>query len=60
MPSFMLELAVFPSEKFENLHNILSSNDTWYIHELRVNNFKLIGLSRKKSKINLNHVWFIA
>ena len=30
MPSFMLELPVFPSDKFENLCNILSSNDMIY------------------------------
>jgi len=41
MPSFMLELATLPSEKFENLRNILSSNDTRYIRELGVQSFGL-------------------
>ena len=33
----MLELVALSSEKFENLRNLLSSNDT--IRELKVNNF---------------------
>ena len=35
LPSFMLELATFPSEKFENLCNLLSSNDTLFTRELK-------------------------
>ena len=31
----MLELATFPSEKFENLYNLLSSNDTLFTRELK-------------------------
>ena len=52
----MLELVTLLSEKFENLGNLLSSNDTLFTCELNLVNKKLIGLI-KKSKINLNPVY---
>ena len=51
----MLELTI-PSEKFENLRNLLISNDIWYIRKIRVTEQLQLIDSIKKSKTNLNPV----
>ena len=54
MPSFMLELLVFPFEKNENLCQCVRASDTIFIHEQETNQFP--NGENKRLPLIKNHI----